>query len=213
MVCTRVPMPGGGVAIICQRGQRRPRCSACKAAPATRQCDWPLTGAKAGRTCDANLCDSCAVSAGPDVDHCPAHARHARQLELRDASPPAYDPAVLAAHCRMLPPGHERLAKPLCDACVESWAAAYRRNSRVAGYQWGARIAADHLRRGGDPPPFVSFDGPTEASARLRARAVSLVRHFAGADERVREVLARECVYGAMVVYEAWRADRAAAAR
>lgn len=42
---------------------------------ATIQCDFPVTrGGKPG-TCDRWCCRGCAVSIGPDLDHCPAHAR------------------------------------------------------------------------------------------------------------------------------------------
>ena len=83
MGCDRIDLGGGGFAIICSRGRRRPTCKACKDRPATRQCDWPLTGRAAGKTCDANLCERCAVHVGEDRDYCPAHARVAeRQLEL-----------------------------------------------------------------------------------------------------------------------------------
>lgn len=75
MTCTKIALPGGGVAIVCTRGQRRKVCGTCKRGTATKLCDFPLKGSKAGKTCDAPLCDSCAVSGGPDIDHCPPHAR------------------------------------------------------------------------------------------------------------------------------------------
>lgn len=43
--------------------------------PHTKLCDYPLRGAKAGKTCDAPICDDCATSIGPDRDLCPAHAK------------------------------------------------------------------------------------------------------------------------------------------
>lgn len=73
------PIPGG---YACSRGSHRKRCSVCSSRPATKLCDYPLRGAKAGRTCDAALCDRCAVRQGGGVfgqpetiDYCPAHAR------------------------------------------------------------------------------------------------------------------------------------------
>lgn len=70
MPCTRVPMPGGGVAIVCTR-ERRKRC-AC-GAPVTRACDWKVATRKSG-TCDAPLCARCSHVPAPGKDLCPAHA-------------------------------------------------------------------------------------------------------------------------------------------
>lgn len=64
--------------IACSRGaSARCACGGRK----TRACDYPLRGKAAGRTCDAPLCARCAVRIGPNLDHCPAHARHARATE------------------------------------------------------------------------------------------------------------------------------------
>lgn len=68
MICTR--LPGGG--FVCRSG-RRPSCSGCGKPGATLQCDYPLTGPKAGKTCDRWLCDKCATHVGPDRDYCPPH--------------------------------------------------------------------------------------------------------------------------------------------
>jgi len=66
MPCRRIKLANGGTAIVCTRGPQR-RC-AC-GLPATKLCDWP----KGRSTCDAPLCERCAVSVGPDRDHCPGH--------------------------------------------------------------------------------------------------------------------------------------------
>ena len=76
----------------CNRGRRESiRCKCGR--PATQLCDYPLTGAKAGQTCDRDLCDGCAVTvgkhgsgphAGDTEDYCPAHARLATTMETRD---------------------------------------------------------------------------------------------------------------------------------
>jgi len=58
----------------CTRGPRK-RCKCGR--PATRLCDWQLSGPKAGKTCDAPLCDRCAARVGPGRDYCQAHARMA----------------------------------------------------------------------------------------------------------------------------------------
>lgn len=55
---------GSIVGFICTRGRRPPKCSECKAAPSTKQCDYPLRGKVAGRTCSRHLCARCAVTAG-----------------------------------------------------------------------------------------------------------------------------------------------------
>lgn len=75
MVCRRLDLPGGGFAIVCGPDRRR-KCRACGAkADPIILCDWKLTGAKAGKTCDAPSCRSCATSVGDDKDLCPPHAR------------------------------------------------------------------------------------------------------------------------------------------
>ena len=80
MTCTRFTFQQNGetgVGFICTRGDRKHRCKC--GAPATKQCDAELRGPKAGKTCDRYLCDKCAVSIGPEVDLCPAHARETRE--------------------------------------------------------------------------------------------------------------------------------------
>lgn len=69
MKCETVRMPGGGVAIVCHRGPRRPRCRCGR--PATRQCDFPTAP---GKTCDKYLCAGCAMRQGRNHDYCPDHA-------------------------------------------------------------------------------------------------------------------------------------------
>lgn len=67
--------PNGTITgIICTRGPK-PRCQCCERNVATLLCDFPLKGAKEGKTCDRRMCDRCAQNAGPDTDYCPAHAR------------------------------------------------------------------------------------------------------------------------------------------
>lgn len=64
-----------GGAFLCGTRQRAKRCSNCEA-DATRLCDAPLRGRKTGKTCDAPLCERCAMRLkGVDGDLCPAHAR------------------------------------------------------------------------------------------------------------------------------------------
>ena len=62
-----------GVVVACSRGSSAKRCKCGR--PSTKLCDYLLYGELAGRTCDAPLCDRCAVSAGYNKDYCQAHAR------------------------------------------------------------------------------------------------------------------------------------------
>jgi len=72
MTCDRVPMPGGGVAIVCSQTRR------CKCGRrATLLCDWKVP-AKASGTCDAPICERCTTSPAPDKDLCPKHAEEFR---------------------------------------------------------------------------------------------------------------------------------------
>lgn len=89
MGCETVAVGDGLFAIACSRGKRRKSCSVegCRNA-ATKACDFPLTGRKAGKTCDRDLCASCAVKVGThgassafkgdSVDYCPPHAKQVR---------------------------------------------------------------------------------------------------------------------------------------
>jgi hypothetical protein len=64
-------------AIVCNRERRTCATPGCSK-QTRKQCDFPVTrNGKAG-TCDRYLCSGCAVSVGPNVDHCPPHARAAK---------------------------------------------------------------------------------------------------------------------------------------
>lgn len=77
MGCEVIP----GVGFACSRGQKRKTCSVhgCSGS-ATKLCDFPLTGKKAGQTCDRDLCEAHATRmpgrplAGQTIDYCPTHA-------------------------------------------------------------------------------------------------------------------------------------------
>jgi hypothetical protein len=86
MGCEFINHGGGATAIICSRGQRVAVCSVCKARKSSKLCDYPLRGRKAGKTCDAKLCERCAQQqaqqapfpgsrVGDTIDLCPAHAK------------------------------------------------------------------------------------------------------------------------------------------
>lgn len=62
---------GEVIGIACTRGAIRCECGSAS----SKLCDFPLKGAKAGKTCDRRICGRCAVVMGPNKDYCPAHAR------------------------------------------------------------------------------------------------------------------------------------------
>lgn len=76
MTCKTIDLGNGAFAIACTRGSpRRALCQVCKQRPHEKLCDFPLAGAKAGKTCDLKLCRGCAAHVGKDRDLCPAHAK------------------------------------------------------------------------------------------------------------------------------------------
>lgn len=70
MICARVSLPGGGVAIVCG-GSRARKCKCGR--PATLLCDWKDPAHRSG-TCDKPICAACALSPAPGKDICQAHA-------------------------------------------------------------------------------------------------------------------------------------------
>jgi len=80
MPCKTIVMGDGVHVIACSRGGTQKRCQCGRAA--TKLCDYPLRGRKKGKTCDAPLCDTCAVSVGPDRDYCRPHARMAEVSDV-----------------------------------------------------------------------------------------------------------------------------------
>lgn len=87
MTCRTVDLGNGYTAIVCDRGRKPAKCTACKERPHSRLCDFPLTGDKAGKTCSVRLCDRCAVRAvrdGKEVDYCPPHARIVADAAARE---------------------------------------------------------------------------------------------------------------------------------
>jgi hypothetical protein len=72
---------------LCNRGLGRGHsCKEC-GRRATRQCEYPLRGARAGHTCSAYLCDRCAIPCtgvdGDTVRYCPTHDRIAKRDGLQ----------------------------------------------------------------------------------------------------------------------------------
>lgn len=76
MTCVRTDLGNDVVAWSCSRGRRKeqPPCSVCKTREHALLCDFELRGSKAGNTCSAKLCTSCAVTVGK-LDLCPPHAK------------------------------------------------------------------------------------------------------------------------------------------
>lgn len=75
MTCHHITLANGTRIIACSRGPKK-RCKCGK--PATLLCDYPLRGKKEGKTCNAPMCRSCAVTFGmrgeDTIDYCRAHA-------------------------------------------------------------------------------------------------------------------------------------------
>lgn len=69
MTCEHVSVPGGGTAIVCTRGKRPIRCSAC-GKRGDRLCDWKVDGG----TCDKPICKRCTFSPARGKDLCTEHA-------------------------------------------------------------------------------------------------------------------------------------------
>lgn len=86
MTCKYVAMHGGGVAIVCSRGGRRPkRCVSC-GHPSQRECDFILARSPRLKTCDAPLCLSCTTALPGDKDACPKHKRACLDAIARHAA-------------------------------------------------------------------------------------------------------------------------------
>jgi len=61
---------------VCRgRSSRRRKCKGLPTCTRTMEylCDFPLAGAKAGKTCDRPLCGGCAKTMGSDLHYCPSH--------------------------------------------------------------------------------------------------------------------------------------------
>lgn len=94
-----IPFRGG---YVCTRGRRDPICKCGSGKPADRLCDWPLTGRKAGATCNRRCCDACALRVsdeGEGIDYCPPHARmHAGEKACETCGEIVPDAAALRLH-------------------------------------------------------------------------------------------------------------------
>lgn len=77
MKCSRFAFRAGTgevvTGFICGRKDRVKTCVHC-GRPPSKLCDFPLKGAKAGKTCDRPVCEQCATHVEPDTDYCMTHA-------------------------------------------------------------------------------------------------------------------------------------------
>ena len=85
MACRTIPIPGGGVAIVCGPSLRRipRRCIVCHCPDwltTMKLCDYATGPAQ---TCDAAVCVEHAQHIEPDTDYCPAHAGVSTVEEIR----------------------------------------------------------------------------------------------------------------------------------
>jgi len=70
--------------IICSRATFSKPCKYC-GRPHEKLCDFPLTGDKAGKTCDFPMCRRCAYHVNPDSDYCRPHAEIIKKKETENA--------------------------------------------------------------------------------------------------------------------------------
>lgn len=76
---TPIIIDGKVVGRACHSGPR-PKCAidGCRE-PSEFLCDFPLSGKRAGKTCDRKLCHKHRVAQGPERDYCPTHDRVAKE--------------------------------------------------------------------------------------------------------------------------------------
>lgn len=79
MPCKTMVMGDGSMVVLCSRGGGE-RCCIC-GKPSSKLCDFKLTGAKAGKTCDKKLCARCAHKVADGVDYCPVHWRMSQKVD------------------------------------------------------------------------------------------------------------------------------------
>jgi hypothetical protein len=76
MPCIVVSLPSGERTLMHTAAQRLLTCHFCRQQPAVKLCDYPVKTGDVGhtRTCDAALCNHCAIAKGKNRDYCPVHA-------------------------------------------------------------------------------------------------------------------------------------------
>jgi hypothetical protein len=95
-MCLRLNINGQGVMVCGVREKTLGPCRVCGSRPATRLCDFEISP---GKTCDARMCDHCALRVGDDTDFCPKHSDSTDQLALPGMAP-APAPSGPEAHAR-----------------------------------------------------------------------------------------------------------------
>lgn len=85
-MCDRVPLEGGGYAIVCRSRKKhaaRVRCQICLERMAEVECDGPVSVGRKFTTCDLAMCRQCAKHEEPNRDFCPQHdAPEKRRMSL-----------------------------------------------------------------------------------------------------------------------------------
>jgi hypothetical protein len=108
MPCDIYTKNGKAAMFICCRGRRQVgKCQSC-GKPATKLCDYPLSGKKEGQTCDRKLCDDCATVVDmvrlPDLIEMPAKwfldSNDPRRKFRSELDPDTVD--VCPAHARFI---------------------------------------------------------------------------------------------------------------
>jgi hypothetical protein len=85
-MCLRLNINGQGVIVCGVREKSLGPCRICGTHPATRLCDFEVSP---GKTCDARMCEQCALRIGNDYDLCPKHSDSNDQLALPGMAPAA----------------------------------------------------------------------------------------------------------------------------
>jgi hypothetical protein len=123
VTCRRVDLGNGFSATVCTR--ERPRscrfCGRSHLEADARLCDEPLRGPKAGQTCDAHMCSSCAMRIGENLDLCPPHAK-ARVVAQAKALAAEQWLDEIAPRCSVC--GRTQLSSPSGPVCPDGHGAA-----------------------------------------------------------------------------------------
>lgn len=74
MGCETKQLPNGGFMIICRRGERPQKCSACSR-PSVALCDYRVIRNGQASTCDSPMCEDHRhrVPGAPNTDWCEGH--------------------------------------------------------------------------------------------------------------------------------------------
>jgi hypothetical protein len=172
MACEVLPIPGGGAAIVCSRGQRPAGpCSVCGVRRHTKLCDGPPPPKSRRKTCDAKLCDACALKVADVLPTGPAEVRGfyrdhttreevARELERR--------------HPRELD------TRDLCPACVGVLMSTEREGRGETFREWYCAKPAEERRKfwegvartapKGWPPTWEAMEAEQFAAGRIGPR-------------------------------------------